>query len=58
MGALSWRLRAVVDLATLWCAQSRQEDARRMLGEVHGEFTEGFATHDLVVAGDLLASLG
>jgi predicted ATPase len=58
MGALSWRLRAAVDLATLWRAQARRDDARRMLAQVHGEFTEGFGTHDLVAAGDLLVSLG
>ena len=57
-GALSWRLRAATDLAHLWRTPSRNDDARRMLAEVHGEFTEGFATRDLVVAGDLLASLG
>src|SRR5262245_37086595 len=57
IGALSWQLRAANDLAKLWRAQSRADDARRMLLPIYNEFTEGFATRDLVVAGGLLASL-
>jgi predicted ATPase/DNA-binding winged helix-turn-helix (wHTH) protein len=57
IGALSWRLRAANDLAKLWRIQSRTEDARSMLLPIYNEFTEGFATRDLVVAADLLASL-
>jgi predicted ATPase len=57
IGALSWRLRAANDLAKLWRARSRTDDARKMLLPIYGEFTEGFATRDLVVAADLLASL-
>ena len=57
IGALSWRLRAANDLAKLWCVWSREDDARKMLLPVYNEFTEGFATRDLVVAADLLASL-
>lgn len=57
LGALSWRLRAATDLAKLWHARSRSNDARGMLLPVYREFTEGFATRDLVAAADLLASL-
>ena len=57
IGALSWRLRAANDLAKLWRARSRTDDARRMLLPIYNEFTEGFATRDLMVAADLLASL-
>ena len=57
IGALSWRLRAANDLAKLWRARSRTDDARKMLLPIYNEFTEGFATRDLVVAADLLASL-
>jgi ATP/maltotriose-dependent transcriptional regulator MalT len=57
IGALSWRLRAANDLAKLWRARSRADDARKMLLPIYGEFTEGFATRDLVFAADLLASL-
>lgn len=57
IGALSWRLRAANDLAKLWRVRSRADDARKMLLPIYSEFTEGFATRDLVVAADLLASL-
>jgi predicted ATPase/DNA-binding winged helix-turn-helix (wHTH) protein len=54
--ALSWRLRAANDLAKLWHAQSRADDARNLLRPIYDEFAEGFAMRDLVVAADLLAS--
>jgi len=57
MGALPWRLRAANDLAKLWRALSRADDARQMLLPIYDEFTEGFQTRDLLVAADLLASL-
>jgi predicted ATPase len=57
IGALSWRLRAANDLAKLWRARSRTDDARSMLLPIYNEFTEGFETRDLVVAADLLATL-
>lgn len=55
IGALSWRLRAANDLAKLWRVRWRADDARKMLLPIYNEFTEGFATRDLVVAADLLA---
>ena len=57
IGALSWRLRAANDLAKLWRMRSRADNARKMLLPIYDEFTEGFATRDLMVAADLLASL-
>jgi predicted ATPase len=54
---MSWRLRAANDLARLWRAGSREDDARKMLLPVFNEFTEGFATRDLVAAAELLATL-
>ncbi|WP_439365117.1 winged helix-turn-helix domain-containing protein [Bradyrhizobium sp. DASA03005] len=57
IGALSWRLRAANDLAKLWCARSRRDDARKLLLPIYDEFTEGFQTRDLRVASDLLARL-
>jgi hypothetical protein len=57
IGALSWLVRAANDLARLWRGWSRADDARKMLLPIYNEFTEGFATRDLVVAADLLASL-
>ncbi|WP_119268830.1 ATP-binding protein [Taklimakanibacter deserti] len=56
-GAFSWRLRSANDLAELWRVRSREDDAHKMLLSVYKEFSEGFATRDLMVAADLLASL-
>jgi len=57
IGALSWRLRAANDLARLWRAGSKADDAYKMLLPILGEFVEGFETHDLAVAANLLTSL-
>ena len=57
IGASSWRLRAATDLARLFCDRQRADDGRELLQSVLGEFTEGFETHDLVLAADLLATL-
>lgn len=57
IGASSWRLRAAVDLAGMWAARSKAEDAFRILLPMLGEFTEGFQTRDVMAAVDLLASL-
>lgn len=57
IGALSWRLRAANDLASIWVGESRIEDARRVLTDVFNEFDEGFETRDLAIAADLLARL-
>jgi hypothetical protein len=57
VNALSWRLRAAIDLATLWRHGPRERSARPMLQAVFDEFTEGFATRDLATAARLLDSL-
>ena len=49
-GARSWELRAAVSLSRLWERQGKREEARRLVGEVHGWFTEGFDTADLAAA--------
>ena len=54
IGALTWQLRSANDLAVLWQAGSRGLEARRMLSAVHGAFTEGAATRDLLTASRLL----
>jgi DNA-binding SARP family transcriptional activator/predicted ATPase len=56
--AKSWELRATTSLTRLWQAQDRTEEARRMLAEVYGWFTEGFDTPDLQEAKALLDALG
>jgi predicted ATPase len=48
--ALAWELRAAMALARLWHEQGRREEARSLLGRAYGQFTEGFATTDLVAA--------
>jgi predicted ATPase/DNA-binding winged helix-turn-helix (wHTH) protein len=57
-GAHAWELRTAVDLAKLWVAQERSEDARALLQPVFEQFTEGPDTADLKAAGRLLATLG
>jgi class 3 adenylate cyclase/predicted ATPase len=55
--AKSWELRAATSLARLWQGQGKIADARQLLGEVHGWFTEGFDTADLRNAATLLEQL-
>lgn len=57
-GAKSWELRTAIDLATLWQRQKRMQEARDLLQGVYDTFEEGFETHDLKIARDLLAELG
>ena len=53
----SAELRAAVSLAKLLAARGLPERAREELEPVHGWFTEGFETEDLVAARDLLDKL-
>jgi predicted ATPase len=55
--AKSLELRAVVSLVRLWQQQGKREEARRMLAEIYGWFTEGFDTADLKEAKALLDEL-
>jgi predicted ATPase len=55
--ALSWELRGATSLARLWKAAGRAAEARALLGNVYGRFTEGFATPDLRDAMAMLAEL-
>jgi predicted ATPase len=57
-GAKSWELRATMSLARLLEAQGKRDDARSMLSEIYGWFTEGFDTADLKSARALLDELG
>jgi len=57
-GAQSLALRAVLSLGRLWQQQGRQADARPLLAECYGWFSEGFDTADLRAARVLLAELG
>ena len=46
-----------MSLARLWQQQGKKEEARRMLAEIYGWFTEGFDTTDLKEARALLKEL-
>jgi predicted ATPase len=52
--AKSLELRAVMSLARLWQKQGKREEARQILAEIYGWFTEGFETADLQEAKALL----
>ena len=52
--AKSLELRATMSLARLWQQQGKRREARQLLAEVHGWFTEGFETADLQEARAML----
>lgn len=55
--ARSWELRAAMSLSRLWQRQAKATQARALLADVYGGFTEGFETADLREAHGLLADL-
>ncbi len=55
--AKSLELRAVMSLSRLWQHQGKKKEARRMLAEIYGWFSEGFDTADLREAKVLLEEL-
>lgn len=55
--ARSLELRAATSLARLWQKQCKRTEARKVLGETYGWFTEGFDTADLREAASLLEGL-
>jgi predicted ATPase len=55
--AKSWELRAAMSLSRLWHGAGKTAEARKLLGDVHGWFSEGFDTADLREAAALLAEL-
>ena len=56
-GARSFERRATMSLARLLAKQGRRDEARTMLPEIYGWFTEGFDTADLKDARALLDEL-
>jgi predicted ATPase len=55
--AKSWELRATMSLARLLRDTGRRDEARAMLAEIYGWFTEGFDTADRKDAKALLEAL-
>jgi predicted ATPase len=56
-GSNSLELRSVMSMARLYQNQGKQEEARNLLAEIYGKFTEGFETKDLREAKALLDDL-
>jgi len=50
-------LRAVTSLSHLWQQQDKKDEARQLLADIYGWFTEGFDTEDLQEAKALLEEL-
>ena len=55
--AKSLELRAATSLSRLWQRHGKKDDARKLLQEVYGWFTEGFRTADLKEAKALIDAL-
>jgi hypothetical protein len=55
--AKSLELRVVMSLSRLWQSQGKKDEARQLLAEIYGWFTEGFDTKDLQEAKALLEEL-
>jgi predicted ATPase len=55
--AKSFELRAAMSLGRLWRTQRKAAEARALLSDVYGWFTEGFETADLIEAKGLLDEL-
>ena len=56
--AKSFELRTATSLARLWQHHGKPAEARRLLGDIYGWFSEGFDTADLQEAKALLDELG
>ena len=57
MSAKAWELRAAMSLARLLDKQGKRDEARAMLADIYGWFTEGFDTLDLKEAKALIDEL-
>jgi len=57
MGVKACELSAATSLARLLAKQGRRDEARTMLADIYGWFTEGFDTADLKDAKALLDEL-
>ena len=55
--AKSLELRAAVSLGQLWREQGKHSQARQLVAEIFGEFSEGFETVDLIAAREMLEQI-
>ena len=55
--AKALELRAALSLSRLWQQQAQRTEARQLLADIYGRFTEGFDTADLQEAKALLGEL-
>ena len=55
--ARMWELRAATKLAGHWAERGKRTEARELLAQIYGWFTEGFDTPDLKEAKALLENL-
>jgi adenylate cyclase len=55
--AKSLELRAVMSLSRLWQRHGKRDEARQLLAEIYGWFTEGLDTKDLQEAKRLIEEL-
>ena len=55
--ARSLELRAAVSLGQLWREQGKHLEARQLVADIYGEFSEGFDTVDLIAARELLEQI-
>jgi predicted ATPase/class 3 adenylate cyclase len=55
--AKSWELRAAMSLSRRWLSLGKKTEARKLLADIYGWFTEGFDTADLKAAKALLQEL-
>ena len=53
--ALSFELRAGLELARFWIERGEVQSAHDLIGPIYGQFTEGFRTPDLVLAKEMLS---
>jgi predicted ATPase len=55
--ALSWEMKAAIPLARLRAERGRSDEARLMLEDKLGRFSEGFGNRDLTIARQLLEEI-
>ena len=55
--ALGWELRCATSLAAVLRAQGRSSEARALLLPLHGRYTQGHASVDVMASAALLAEL-